>query len=310
MPDLVDPDPHSEGFDRPGHRRIAALATRQGGVVSHEQLLDLGVGRRAIEYRLATGRLHRLYRGVYAVGHRAIAPRGRLTAAILACGRNALLSHRSGGAHWGMLQTSPSVVDVTVPGRARAGQRGIRLHSVRRLDARDRILHEGIPVTTVARTLLDLAEVLPPPELKRAAEAAERMGLFNGRAIDELCGRSPGRRGLRPLRSLLNEGSIEPATRSELESRFLDLCRSSELPRPRVNVWIAGLEVDFLWPEQRLVVELDGYAYHRTRAAFERDRERDATLKVAGYEVLRITHRRLSDKPGVVADQLRRLLEQ
>lgn len=183
------------------------------------------------------------------------------------------------------------------------------MHQVRRLHPADRILRDGIPVTSVARTLLDLAEVVPFRQLERAFEEAERLRVLDLPAIDQLCARSRGRRGLRPLGCLIAAAQPSvPATRSELERRFLCLCREAGLPTPSVNVLVAGLEVDAVWQSQRLVVELDGHAFHRSRAAFERDRIRDAALQLAGYRVLRLTYRRLEAEPGVLAETVRSLL--
>lgn len=169
-------------------------------------------------------------------------------------------------------------------------------------------MREGIPVTTVARTLLDLAEVVDMRRLERAFEEAERLRLLDLRVIERTCERNAGRRGLKPLRALLSDAQPVVDTRSELERRFLTFCRGAQLPPPAVNVIVAGFEVDALWPDRRLVVELDGYAFHRTRAAFERDRARDAALQLAGYRVLRLTARRLGEEPAAVAEAVRRLL--
>jgi hypothetical protein len=173
----------------------------------------------------------------------------------------------------------------------------------------DRTVHEGIPVTTVARTLVDLAEVVRQQELERAVEQAERLRLFDLRKVENVCERSRGRRGLRPLRRLLSDAVGEPpVTRSELERRFLDLCRDAGFPEPALNVSIAGFVVDFLWPSKRLVIELDGHAFHSTRAAFERDRVRDAKLQLAGCRVMRVTYRRLDREPAAVAEDVGALL--
>jgi len=309
MHDLGAFEADSRVRERPGEHAVAALAARQHGVVAHRQLLELGLGTRAIQYRVGTGRLHPLHLGVYALGHRAISADGRWMAAVLACGPDAVLSHRSAAALWQLRPTSRAATDVTGPGRNRHGRPGITLHRVRRLHPDDRALCRAIPVTTVARTLLDLAELLHPHELETAFEEAERLRLLDIRAVECLCRRTRGRRGLRPLRALVAEQRWPlPATRSELERRFLDVCRRAGLPPPEVNTVIAGLEVDAAWADRCLVVELDGHAYHRTRAAFERDRIRDATLQLAGYRVLRVTHARLEREPNAIAEAVRSLL--
>jgi hypothetical protein len=286
---------------------IATLAGRQHGVVARQQLEALGFTVTAIKHRVACGRLHPLHRGVYAVGHASLAPRGWQLAAVLACGAGAMLSHRSAAALWGLLPTARRLVDVS-SGRSRRGARGIALHRVRRLDPADRAEHDGIPVTSVARTLLDLAEVVPPRLLERAFEEAERLSLLDRTAIVATCDRGVGRRGVTALRALVTAHRPPAAlVRSELERRFVELCRDADLPFPAMNVVVAGLEVDAVWPDQRLVVELDGHAFHRTAAAFERDRERDATLALAGFRVVRITYRRLHSEPATVAGIVRAL---
>jgi very-short-patch-repair endonuclease len=230
-------------------------------------------------------------------------------AAVLSCGPDAVLSHRSAAALWGLRSTSRADIDVTAPGRSRRGRAGITLHLVRRLEPGDRERHGGIPVTSVARTLLDLAEVVRPRARARAFEEAERLRLLDLRAVGRLLERSNGRRGVGRLRRLAREYRDEPApTRSDFERDFLDLCREHGLPRPTSNVQLGEYEIDMLWSRQRLAVELDSRGFHQTRAAFERDRLRDADLQLAGYRVVRITHRRFTREPAAVAEMLRRML--
>jgi hypothetical protein len=289
-------------------RAIATLAERQHGVVARRQLRALGFGDDAIDHRLRLGRLHRLHRGVYAVGYRRLSPRGRWMAAVLACGSRALLSHQSAAAHWG-LRPHSGIPQVTVPGNGRHSRHGIRVHSLRALNPKDRAEQDGIPVTSVARTLFDLASELPPTQLHRAFEAAERLRIFDLREVERTIVENGGRSGIRVLRRMLAEGRPpQPAARSELESRFLDLCHESGIPPPAVNCLVAGFEVDAAWLRQRVIVELDGYAFHGSRAAFERDRRRDALLQVAGYRILRITHLRLTAERETVIAEIRQLL--
>jgi hypothetical protein len=232
--------------------------------------------------------------------------RGRWLGAVLACGPSSVLSHRSAAALWDLLVTGGSLVDVSAR-RSRTRRPGIAIHRGQ-LHTEDRACHEGIPVTSVARTLVDIAKLVSRRQLERAVEKAEILGLFDLAAVDALIARNPRRPGLPTLRAVLGD-YLEPAfTRSELERRFLDLCRAGGLPPPSANVFIAGFEVDAAWPDSRLVVELDGHEFHRTRAAFERDRVRDAALQVAGYRVLRITHRRLHKEPEALIAQVRTLL--
>jgi very-short-patch-repair endonuclease len=283
---------------------LAALAERQMGVVAHSQMLELGLSKSAIHRMVQAGRLHRLYRGVYAVGHRAVSAEGRLMAAVLACGRGAVLSHRSAAARWSMVAV-PSVIDVTVERGRGGGHRGIEIHRVRHFDRRDWMVMDGLRLTTPARTLLDLAEVVPPRQLRRAAQEAARMRRFNERAIRELLDRSPGRRGHRQLRALLRDAVIEPRSRTYLEDRFLELVKEAGVEKPQINAKLLGYTVDALWEAQKVVVELDGFQDHGTRARFETDRERDATLQLAGYTVLRFTDRMLEREHERVRATLR-----
>jgi len=289
---------------RERERALAALATRQHGVLSRGQLLAAGLSPRTIERRCAAGGLHRLHRGVYALGHGRVSRRGEWKAAVLACGEGALLSHRSGAALWG-LSPSPPVVEVSAPrGRRRPG---LNVHEGGIEDA-DRTVRDGIPVTTVARTLFDLAEVEEEEQLRGSFEEADRLGLLQLSALEGVCQRGHGRRALRPIRRLIDEARMPETTRSPLESRFLDFCRANQLVLPQTNVTVAGREADAYWPAQRLVVELDGWSFHSHRAAFERDRARDAAMQAAGYRVIRITHRRLERQPAAIANELRCLL--
>lgn len=232
---------------------------------------------------------------------------GRWTAAVLACGPGALLSHRSAAALWGLRADGRLRVDVTAP-RSRHVRRGIDLHRTRRLEPADRAAIDGIPVTALARTLLDLAAVLPGHDVERVLERAEMRQLIDGTLVETIRRNAIGRRGARMLLRSLGAQNGPSLTRSQLERRFLALCTRHRLPAPHVNVIIEGLEVDAVWPDRRLVVELDGHAYHGTRAAFERDRERDAALQVAGYRVVRFTHRHLNHDPAKVIRTLRSLL--
>jgi hypothetical protein len=310
MTDLNNLKHEYRARDCSGDRGLAEIATFQHGVVSCGQLYELGFGRGAVGHRLAVGRLHRIHVGVYAVGHRRLTVLGRWMAAVLACGEGALLSHRSAAAHWGLVPVGSVPIHVTALLR-RPGQRGVATHNVRRLHPDDREARDGIPVTSVARTFLDLAETVRPRQLRRVWEEAERLHLLDVAAVLRVWQRSRGRRGLKPLRALLSDNLRPlPETRSELERRFLDVCHDAGLPAPSVNVLVGGLEVDALWRKERLVVELDGYAFHHTRAAFERDRARDTELQLAGYRVLRVTSRRLVDDPAAVVRAITALTDQ
>jgi very-short-patch-repair endonuclease len=286
---------------------ITRLAARQHGVVALWQLIALGLEPSAIRRRVADGRLWRMHRGVYAIGQ--LDRKGYWMAAVFACGEGALLSHRDAAALWNLRPTNRTAIDVTVAGAHRRRRRLITIHSAVELHPDDRAEVDGIPVTSVARTLLDLAEVVPPEHLRRAYEAAERHGLLDLQAIRELLDRSNGRRGLAALRALLDyDPAPAVASKSELESRFLDLVRDSGLPLPQVNVLVEGFLVDAYWPRARLVVELQSWEHHGHRQAFERDNSKLARLQVAGYTALPLTDRQLRREPGWVAASLRAAL--
>jgi very-short-patch-repair endonuclease len=291
----------------PADHEVAALAYRQHGVVAHCQLVELGFGEKAIQYRLAVGRLHQVHVRVYAVGHPKLTQRGRWKAAVLACGPGALLSHWDAAALWGLRPTSRRVRHVTAM-RSRHSREGIVVHRVRRLHEDDGAVEHGIPLTAVPRTLLDLAELVPMSGLERAWEQAERLRLLDVRAVERLLARSNGRHGRRALGELVDQALEPPPTRSDFERDFLDLCRRANIPRPAVNAMVDGYEVDMLWNEQKLIVELDSWRDHGTRAGFEQDRERDAVLQLAGYRIPRITYRRLRREPDAVAGTVLSLL--
>ncbi len=287
--------------------RVGALAHRQHGVVAIWQLEALGVSPWAVQRRVKAGHLLRLHRGVYAVGHQRITVRGRWMAAVLACGPQAVLSHHAAAALWELCAAPSGPTEVTAPGVHRTD--GIRCHATRRLDPRDRTAIDGIPVTSLNRTLLDLAELLSPQRLRSMLEAAQRRDLVNPEALTALLARSPGRRGATPLNAALAQLHDEaPWTQSELERRFLELIRGAGLPEPQCNVVVEGIVVDFYWPADRLVVEVDGYRFHKTKRSFEEDRRRDARLQIAEIRVVRITHERIVGQPEALLHDLRCLL--
>lgn len=285
---------------------VVELAGRQHGVVARRQLLAAGVGSSALGRMTASGWLAPVHSGVYLVAAHPRTVHARWMAAVLAGGGDAALSHTSAGALWEIVNELPGRAHVTVSGGGRR-RRGIAFHRARDLD-RHRTVQNRIPVTTPSRTILDLATALSTTRLARAVEKADRHGLLDVTELTRLCEATRGRKGTGRLRSVLAHHHPLPETRSELERRFLRLCDRARLPKPSVNVPVEGLEVDCLWPAQRVVIELDGYEFHRGRAAFERDRRRDATLQLAGYRVLRVTHRRLVEDVGSVVAELRTLL--
>jgi very-short-patch-repair endonuclease len=285
------------------------LATSQHGVVALWQLVRLGFGIRAVERRIRDGRLNQLHRNVYAVGHRRTTQRSFWWAAVLAYGDESLLSHRSAAALWELSRQRAGPIDVTAPmGRQGPSRReGIWIHRGR-LHPEDRTMHNGIPVTTVARALFDYAEVVDFRRLEKAWEEADRLKRLRLDEVERVCERGYGRRALKPTRCLLAEARAVTRTRSPLEDRFQDFCRHFELPPHSTNVGVLGKEVDVLWPGAKLIVELDSWEYHSHRAAFQRDRTRDTRLLVAGYRTIRVTHERLDKEAAALATEIRELL--
>ncbi len=306
MPDEVPKDIEIQGHSEPNpiDVEVAALADRQHGVVARRQLLAMGLGAGAIEHRLRTGRLFLLHKGVYVVGRQSLTPRGYWMAAVLAAGPGALLSHRSAAALHGIRQSNQVKIDVTVPKGHRGDRPTIHIHSST-LDAEDIATVDGIPVTSVARTILDLASVLDKDPLLRVVEEADRREKFDLRAMERVMARRPRARGRVKLGEILADYRDAPDTRSKLERDFFALVKRAKLPPPQLNTMVAGFLVDVCWPQWRLVVELDGRDFHARRRAFETDRIRDAALQRHGFRILRITYKRLREQPAaVIADIL------
>jgi very-short-patch-repair endonuclease len=287
----------------------ARLGSRQHGAITHAQLLAAGIGAGAIKHAVKTGGLHRVHRGVYIVGHLALAPGAKEAAALLACGKGAVVSHWSAAQLWGLVDAPPRRVDVTLVGRRCRPRRGIRLHGVSELDRRDVRLKHGLQVTAPARTLIDLAAEAGYDQLERAVAEARALRLVGERDLDAALNRAGTRIGAGRMRAFLRHEGGPVLTRSGGERRMRRLLRAAGLPMPLVNARVEGWEVDFLWPGQRVVVEVDGYPFHAHRRAFERDRRKDLALANAGYHVIRITVRQLLDEPLAVVASIARLLE-
>lgn len=288
-------------------RRLADLATRQHGVVARRQLVAHGLGRGAIDARVRAGRLHPLHRGVYAYGHERLGERGFWMAAVLAYGDGALLSHHSAAALWGLLRPR-SPIDVTCL-HGRPGRKGIHLHRSPVGDD-ERGVQAGIPLTSLPRTLLDLAEVIDEQRLKRAFEEADRLRLLRMSEMERVCARAGRRKGLVAIRRLIADSQEPVKARSPLEDRFAEFYREhlADLPAPLTNISILDHEVDAYWPGHRLAVEMDSWEFHSHRAAFESDRARDAKMQAAGYRVIRLTHRQLETEAPRITTQLRKML--
>jgi hypothetical protein len=282
-----------------------ALAKRQQGLVTRRDLLELGYSRRAIQHRLATGRLFLVSRGVYAVGWPQTTPRRRWMAAVLACGEGTFLSHRSAGALWGIVAERDTPVDVSVRRRDVTIRDGIRARSRPRLADAETTTRHGIPVTIPARTLLDLAAVLGSRQLERAVNEADKRDLIDPEELRTALARYAGEPGVRALRRLLAPGAFQLSD-SDLETLFRPIAAAAGLPAPLCKQIVNGFEVDFHWPELDLVIETDGLRYHRTPAAQSRDRIRDQAHTASGLTTLRFTHWQVKHEPAYVADILGR----
>jgi hypothetical protein len=281
-------------------------------VVSRRQLIGLGLEPGAITRRLGAGRLHQIHRGVYAVGHAAVTTEARWMAAVLFCGPDAVLSHRSAAALWGIRDPSARAIEVTTPRKSRSLGR-VERHRAR-LPADEITVQRRIPVTTVPRTIFDLAAVgLPAAAVESALRHAEYLRLHDRLSLLHLLERHPRHRGARVIRSCLARRRETPGSpRDWLEQRFLPFLDRHRLPRPSLNAWLEvggrRYQADCLWPGRRAVVELDGFAAHGTRLAFREDRARDRRLRVAGYGVTRIAPEQLEEEPEELAADLRTLL--
>lgn len=255
------------------------------------------------------GRFHRLYQGVYAVGHTNLSLNGRCLAAVLASGPGSLLSHYSAGWLHGLISTRPVPVHVTTP-VPRKRRDAVRIHHSRTLIGGDKALERGVPVTSVARTALDLAGVLRFRNLRRLIHRSEELRVFDLGDFRSVIARNRGHRGRAPLECAMDIYEPPRLTRSELEREFLRLVEQRGLGSPITAFNVAGYELDVYWPELRFAVELDVYATHGAHEPFEEDRQRDEDLKLAGVELTRVTGRRLEREPRQVMERVARLLDQ
>ncbi|MFL5823557.1 MAG: type IV toxin-antitoxin system AbiEi family antitoxin [Solirubrobacteraceae bacterium] len=295
---------------------LVALGVAQHCVFGLDQLRDLGFTSGLIRQRKARSRLHRIHQAVYSLVPRELLTRkGHWMAAVLACGPDAVLSHRTAAALHGLRDTFRAKIDVTVPGRSGRRRAGIDIHSVRNLTPDDITLVDNIPVTSVARTLLDLAEVVAQRPLERAFDESEILEVFDLHAIEDQLARNATRPGAKAVRRVLEEHYIgSTPTQSELEEGMFRLCRRFGLPQPLVQEWVdlgdgePMIRADFLWRPQRLIVETDGAKYHGTRQAKERDPRRDQRAMLAGWKTLRTTWRQIFRRPHELGPTLVKLV--
>lgn len=296
---------------------LAELAARQYGVISLDQLRALGLSRSAVQDRAYAGRLHRIHHAVYSlVPLTLLGGNGRSMAAVLACGPDAALSHRSAAALHEIRGTDRSNVDITIPQRSPRKHAGVDVHRSTTLTPADITVVDDIPCTTVARTLLDLAQVIKHRPLERALDQAEILMLLDVTALLDQIERNKARPAAKRLRAVLDQHYIgSTPTWSELEELLLAGCRHRDLPMPEVNVLVdpndgdpTAIRADFVWRLHRVIVETDGHGTHHTRQAFEEDRRRDQRLFAAGWIVMRVTWRQLTRNPEEVFDRLAQLL--
>jgi len=304
------------GDGRQGDEELADVATRQGGVVSLDQLREVGISPRAASYRSGAGRLHRVHRAVYAVGHRSVGRVEALRAAVLACGEGAIVSHGTAAAFWGLWDDRPTLIDVTVPCEAGRKIDGIRCRRCRYPQEEEVVDRAGVACTSPARTIVDLAGMVGLATLRRTVERAAVLKLLDLHALDRSRAYAKGRRGLRGLAAVLadwrtTDGAV-PDVRSDFEAMVLPRLVAMGLPRPVCNktlrVGTERLMVDFLWEEQGVVVETDGAATHQTPVAFQRDRRRDQLLVAAGYRVPRVTWNQMRRELDQVVARIARTL--
>lgn len=296
---------HSPPLVRSRIEVIADLASSQRGLITRWQLIDAGVPASTIGAWLDRGYLHRVLRGVYLVGHSVPPEHARALAATLAWRAEALLSHRAAIFHWNLLEGEmPRVLEVTVLGPRVSGPAGVRAHFTKHLEPDERSIHQGVPVTSPARTLIDFAAQGSAYQVAKAYEEGLIRKYYDREDIGALLERHSGRRGIKKIRALYERDAPPSVTYREAHKRLLELIRSSDLPHPETEVRIGRHRVDILWREAKLVVEMDGAAFHSTPARIEADKKRDAELAALGYLVIRVTWRQLVDEPHAVISRI------
>jgi len=282
------------------YRRIAEIAASQFGLITRCQLFDLGLSRAHVDKSLRLGRVVAVHRGVYAIAYRPLTRLAPYMAAVLAAGEGALLSHHSASGVWGLRPHQEGDVHVTVPGRDACRRRdGIVVHRTPALDRSEVTSRQGIPITTAARALLDVAPDLTDRQLERAFDRALTQHVTTRAAVAAVAGRSPRRAGASRLAALAR-AELAPETNSPAEETLLGLIRAGGLPMPQLNVWIGPYEIDMFWPDHQLSVEVDGFGFHATHRRFEHDHARDLALESMGLVVVRFTRDQVIEQPEMV----------
>jgi hypothetical protein len=282
------------------------MARRQHGVVTRAALLELGFGPRSIEHRVGSGCLHLISRGVYAVGRPDLTSKGRWMAAVLACGDDAVLSHRSAAQLWGIGFEEARRIDVSIRRKSKITRKGIKVRARPSLDAKSVVVRLGIPVTRPVQTLIDLATELRTMRLERAVNEADRLDLVDPETLPGALDGYVGMPGVKTLRTMLDRHTFRLSD-SDLEILFRPLAMAAGFALPLSKDRVLGYEVDFWFPEHGLVVETDGLRYHRTPAQQARMVKRDQRHTAAGLRVLRFTHWQIAHAPNEVTDVLRRV---
>jgi very-short-patch-repair endonuclease len=285
------------------------LAARQKGVVSRTQLLAEGLSRHVIETLSKQGFLHPMHRGVYAVGHTALAHLAIEQAALLACGQHALISSWSALYTWGVIRSAPPEVHITVVGRHCRRRQGVHLHLTAAIDRRDTRTRHGLPVTSPSRALIEFAATAMATELDDAVAEARALKLVRPGELEATLDRAGRIPGTGRMRGFLREEDGPGITRSKAERRFRRHLREAQLPQPRTNAPIAGVNADFLWEAERLIVEVDSWQFHGHRSAFESDRRKDMILRDAGYVVIRVTWRQFTEELLALIAHIARALD-
>jgi very-short-patch-repair endonuclease len=286
---------------------IAALAGRQRTIVGHDQLLGMRCGRRRIARWVSRKRLHAVFRGAYSVVSGPLPPLAREQAALLVCGERTFLSHRTAAAIWGLQRTFPAKVEVSVVGR-RCEHEGILVHRIQAIDQTEVRRHEGLWVSSPARAVLELAATASTAELATAIDEGLAARLFTPQELDAVLARNRPCRGAARLARILQDPTATAVSRSEREKRLLRLIRDAGLPVPDTNVKFGRFLLDFFWRREGLVVELDGYNFHRGPRAFGQDREKDLAVRAAGLEMLRFTGDHVVKQPWMVLGTIAREL--
>lgn len=297
------------GIRRGGDLAASQIAAGQKTLATTVQLVACGLSDDAVAYRLKTGRLHVVFRGVYSMGCGELPPLALELAALLACGERSFISHRSAAFVWGLLKTPPPQVEVTVVRRCCKSRAGLKVHRIQAIDRAEIDRHEGVWISTPARAVLEMASSASVDDLAEVINEGQGLRILTPQALEAVRRRNRGRRGMARLAQVIGDEDAMTITRSRAERAFLKLIRDARLPAPQVNQRLGRYEPDFMWREQRLIVELDSYRFHGGPGGFHNDREKDLVYRDAGFDVLRPTRNHVVHQPARVLVAVVRALE-